>query len=439
MDARAGTSVRPISTARQWYLVIVLMVLGLVAAIDRQCLAVLAPMIKADLGLSDAQVSLLIAVSFAIFNTLTAIPVGWLIDRYSRKTVLGLGAFLWAMVTAVSGLAGSFTQLFWGRAGVGFAEGGLGPTAFSMIRDAVAPERRGRAFSVFGLSNSIGNGASIGLVALAVGVVGPGPHLFPVIGELRSWQVVLIGLGLFSLPFCLLTLPIVEPPRVASREPFLAGYAAAVRFMARERSLFIPIILFMASISALGGSMIGWGPSVAVRIFDMAPQEVGKFLGLVAIVCMPIGLLVSGFIIDALRARGSRTAAARVALGGLLLTIVPTVSLPLAPSPALFLAANAGSLITLGSLYQIANKLLAMAAPRESAGRVVAVYTLCFTGIAALGPLVVGLLSDHAFAAAGQRSLAYALATGSAVFLTIALISTLWIIRSFNRAASRIN
>jgi MFS family permease len=71
--------------------------------------------------------------------------------------------------------------------------------------------------------------------------------------------------------------------------------------------------------------------------------------------------------------------------------------------------------------------------PQVLAGRIVALYTLGYSALAALGPSVVGLLSDLAFANHGERSLGYALATSSAVFIGFGLAAILWTIKSLKR------
>ncbi|MFQ5748363.1 MAG: MFS transporter, partial [Planctomycetota bacterium] len=54
----------------------VLMLVYLFNYLDRQAIAILAEDIKADLGLSDAQVGFLYGTSFAVFYALFGIPLG---------------------------------------------------------------------------------------------------------------------------------------------------------------------------------------------------------------------------------------------------------------------------------------------------------------------------------------------------------------------------
>jgi MFS family permease len=396
-------------------------------------MALLAPAIKQDLGLSDTELSLLLGLAFALFNTLTTIPAGWMVDRFSRRAILSTAALLWSAITAASGLASNFAQLFVGRAGVGLSEGALIPASFSMIRDSVPAASRGRAFSVYGLSTSIGNGAAFALVGAVLAVVGAGGTSIPIVGNLHSWQIVLMTIGTMCLPFAILPLFAQEKVRTAQAQPFLAGYRDAIRCIRAHWSFYLAITLFMGCISMLGTAFLAWLPSVAYRNFDIPLPKVGATLGGIAMICMPLGLLASGFVIDHLRRRGVERAAAWGGLAGLLATAVPTTAATLMPTASAFWIATMLSVLTLATLYQIANNLLALVTPQVLAGRIVALYTLGYSALAALGPSVVGLLSDLAFANHGERSLGYALATSSAVFIGFGLAAILWTIKSLKR------
>lgn len=92
-----------------------------VSFIDRQVITLLVAPIRADLGISDTQMSLLMGFAFAIFYVTMGVPIARLADRYSRRTIIAAGIFLWSLATAACGLARSFMQLFTARVMVGVA------------------------------------------------------------------------------------------------------------------------------------------------------------------------------------------------------------------------------------------------------------------------------------------------------------------------------
>ena len=56
--------------------------------VDRQILGILAPPIKAELGLTDTQLGALGGLAFALFYTALGVPVAWAADRWSRTWIM---------------------------------------------------------------------------------------------------------------------------------------------------------------------------------------------------------------------------------------------------------------------------------------------------------------------------------------------------------------
>ena len=118
-----------------WYALGVLFVVYLVNFVDRQILSILANDIKADLGLTDAQLGFLYGTAFAIFYALFGIPLGRLADGCNRTRLLALGLTAWSIMTALSGFARNGATLAAARVGVGVGEATANPCAYSLIAD----------------------------------------------------------------------------------------------------------------------------------------------------------------------------------------------------------------------------------------------------------------------------------------------------------------
>src|SRR5207249_3312518 len=136
--------------------------------VDRQILSLLVQPIRRDLGITDTQMSLLIGFSFAICFTLFALPLGWLADRHSRRSVLAAGLAGWSLCTAACGLARSFRQMMLFRMGVGMGEATLHPCAYSIIADSFPAERRTTALSVYTTGIYIGSGMAVLAASLVI-------------------------------------------------------------------------------------------------------------------------------------------------------------------------------------------------------------------------------------------------------------------------------
>src|SRR2546427_11936127 len=85
---------------------------------DRQIIGGVGEGIRREWALSDTALGLLGTV-FTLLYAVVGLPLGRLSDRKERRKILAGGVFLWSLLTAVSGLARSFSQLILARLGVG--------------------------------------------------------------------------------------------------------------------------------------------------------------------------------------------------------------------------------------------------------------------------------------------------------------------------------
>jgi SHS family lactate transporter-like MFS transporter len=88
------------------------------------------------------------SVAYAIFLTLAARPFGafffgLLADRYGRRPILMIVVLAFSIFSALSGLAGSLTQLIVIRAFFGFAMGGEWGIGASLVMETIPPRLRG--------------------------------------------------------------------------------------------------------------------------------------------------------------------------------------------------------------------------------------------------------------------------------------------------------
>jgi MFS transporter, FSR family, fosmidomycin resistance protein len=113
------------------------------------------PVFISDLGLSYAQVGLLVTVFFVI-SGLGQASSGFLVDRVGARPVLfaALGVFVCAALAAAN--ATSYPWLIAAAALAGLGNSPFHPVDFSILNQRVSPARLGYAYSVHGLSGSLG-------------------------------------------------------------------------------------------------------------------------------------------------------------------------------------------------------------------------------------------------------------------------------------------
>ena len=125
----------PQSNNYKWFVLAILTVVYSFNFIDRQILVILQEPIKAELGLSDTQLGLLTGFSFAVVYVTAGIPIAWLADRSNRRNIVAVSPGIWSVMTALSGMVQSYTQLLLARLGVGLGEAGGSPPSHSMLSD----------------------------------------------------------------------------------------------------------------------------------------------------------------------------------------------------------------------------------------------------------------------------------------------------------------
>ncbi|WP_409456278.1 MFS transporter [Sphingomonas sp. J315] len=139
-----------------WFSVTILLLVAIMSYLDRQIISLMVEPIKASLGVSDFEIGLLQGVAFGLFYAVFGLPIGWLVDRYSRRKIIYFGMTLWSLAAGACGLASTYTHLLLARFGVGVGEASLSPAAYSMIADLFPPRRLALALGVFATGSSIG-------------------------------------------------------------------------------------------------------------------------------------------------------------------------------------------------------------------------------------------------------------------------------------------
>jgi MFS family permease len=195
-----------------WYVLGVLVLVYMINFIDRQIISILAEDIKADLGVSDADMGFLYGTAFGVFYSLFGIPLGRLADMWYRGRLMTIGLAVWSAMTAVSGFAQNFGHLAAARIGVGIGEATASPCAFSMISDYFPKERRATALAVYSSGLYLGGGLSLfigGAIVQSWNAAYPGGGPLGLVG----WQAAFLAVGLPGLLLALWVATLREPAR----------------------------------------------------------------------------------------------------------------------------------------------------------------------------------------------------------------------------------
>ena len=294
------------SPIRAWYAVGILFFAYAFSFVDRTILTLMVGPIRAELRISDTQVSLLHGFAFAIFYTLLGIPIARLADRNSRRAIISLSAIAWSFACAACGLAHSFWQLFVGRIGVGVGEAGLSPAAYSMLADLFPERRLAVPMSVYTSAIYIGAGLSL---IIGGAVIGAAAHWalpdLPLVGLLRPWQVTFVAVGLPGLVLSALMWTVAEPRRhLSGTRAVDRSMAATLGHLRQHWQAYACYVLGFTLISVIYNVAVAWGPTFLIRRLGTSTPQAGFFLGSVILIGGVGGVLLGGALADLLRRRG---------------------------------------------------------------------------------------------------------------------------------------
>jgi predicted MFS family arabinose efflux permease len=395
------------------YVILVLSTVNVFNYMDRMALAVLSPLVKADLDLSDAELGLLIGLAFSLFYAVCGIPIGRWADRGVRRNIIAVAITIWSVMTALSGAAQNFLQLFALRMGVGAGEAGSMAAGASIVCDYVPLKRRAGALAV------VACGSAVGILA--------GMALAGWLGEIFGWRLTFLILGVPGLALAVIV-------RLTLREPVRGSFdsirddrppdslVATLGHLWRCRTYRL-ITLFLVANGFVQYGLNQWWPSFYARLFGLDLPTVGVYVGIAVGASGGIGVLAGGLLANKVAKRGVQyplmlsavalAVSAPTALASLFVSSA-SVSIVLVAVTGLLWGTSNGPV--LAAQYSVVTSRM-----RGTAGSV-SIFMIAVFGFG-LGPFGVGLLSDMLAPSLGSQSLRYALLLP--VFSTTAMVITL--------------
>ena len=402
------------SNLYRYYILMVLVILNTVNFIDRQIISILAPAIKADLGLSDTQLGVLMGLAFTLFYATLGLPIGRLADKYARVNVLTIVLSLWSAMTALCGTAANYIMLLLMRIGVGVGEAGAGPCSHSLISDLFSREERPRAIGIFSLGVPFGT-----LFGFLFGGL---------LAEEFGWRTTFIIVG---LPGVLLAVLV----RLTIREPARGARDEGVQLIRDEVSLLEGISImwrirtfrtmaYGGALSAFCGYAVNsWTPSFFARTHELGAGEIALPMALSLGVGGGLGSFLGGIITSRLAQRDVRAFLTLpgwsfVLFGVALIFELWSASLLVAYA-ALFIVGFM-QFVLFGPFFGLVQSL----APLRARALATAFIFFIYSGFGfGFGPLYVGALSDLITASLGEaQALQYALSTIPVISIIAGLI-----------------
>jgi MFS family permease len=406
--------------------------LYVMSLVDRYVIIMLVPSIKHSLSISDSEMGMVLGPAFSIIYALFGIPLGWAADRLPRRWVIFMGTILFACATVASAKAGSFVGLFIARACVAIGEASLSPAAYSLMADRFPRTLLTTAGAIFNAASYVGKAAAYTIGGVALGLLG-GKHLIlPLLGAFQSWQFVFLMTGVPSILIALLVFTFRDPPRLIFGGSDSKTDDSAVSYLLVNWRVMFPMLAGLAFAGICSSALSAWVPTYLTRHYGMSPAHFGPILGVINVVTAST-LVIKGGIVDWLYARGVKDIHIRF------YTWILAASLPVAFG-MFFVKSAMTFIIMYGAVDVIALTLIVYLAatiqlivPARLKGRIISVFYLILSllGIG-VGPLIVGLLTDHVFR--DELKVGWSLAAVVFTMLPLALVSFRWSLKPIREA-----
>ncbi len=367
-----------------WRITFLLFLFMVVNFADKIVVGLAGVPITRDLKLTPEQFGLLGSSFFFLFS-ISAVAVGFLVNRVATRWVLLVLALIWAVAQFPMVGEVSFTTLLICRIILGAGEGPAFSVAAHAIYKWFPDDRRTLPTAILSQGSAFG-------VILAV------PALNWIIVN-HSWHYAFGALGIVGLMWAAAWLalgkegPLVPTAAAAAAEPRIP-YARLL-----TSRTFVGCVV--ATFGAFWAMSLGltWFTTYIVAGLGFSQHDAG----LISILPWVFGaaiVLCTGAVSQALTTRGVSTRLARGVLGSLPLIAggVILLTLPLVDSAGLRIAALVVGSGLCGSIYVVCPPMIAEFAPVSQRGAAIAIYGALYTLAGIVAPLVMGAVVQGAAA-----------------------------------------
>lgn len=287
-----------------WTVLFVFLLIYIFNYADRYLISGLVDPIKAEFGVGDQFMGLLMGPAFAILYTTIGIPIARFADRSSRIAIICAGCLVWSIFTGLSGLATGPWTLALARVGVGVGEAAFIAPAYSILADYFRPEKRSLAFAILGLAVYFGQ-----ITGYAVG---------PRIAEWHSWRMAFFIMAAPGILLSVIAWFVVREP--ARQQNTAAAEQLPLLPLTRKlgRTTAFSLMMLGMGLGTLSGVSFGfWGPTLFNRLYELPLSEASSTFGLYFGIAGLSGTLLFGAVADR-AARGGLHRPLLMAAGALL-------------------------------------------------------------------------------------------------------------------------
>ena len=259
----------------------VLTALNLLNYIDRSVLFSVQPLVQSEFHLSNAQAGYLTS-AFFLFYMLAAPIIGPLADRYSRKLLIVIGAFIWSGATLLTAVAHSYDTLLVRHVLVGIGEASFVTISPTFVSDLFPQKNRGRILGIFYMAIPVGT---------AIG------YLAGRLGTMYRWQTPFLVAGAPGFALALMMIFIPEPERGSQDTIRETPDRGKVLGLLRNPAYWTATLGWAAMTFALGGLQV-WMPTFLSRVRGYSLDRANLVFGAITAFDGTVASLAGGWLGD---------------------------------------------------------------------------------------------------------------------------------------------
>ena len=377
---------------------VVLTALNLLNYIDRSVLFAVQPLVQVEFHRSDADFGLLTS-AFFLFYMFAAPLMGPLADRYSRRLIIVMGAFLWSGATLLTAATHSFQTLLIRHTLVGIGEASFVTISPTLVADLFPEQKRGRILGVFYLAIPVGT--ALGYII--------GGNLGPRFG----WRSPFYVASIPGFVLALLLLFIPEPERGMHDSLPETPERSTILGLARNPAFWTATLGMATMTFALGGLSV-WMPTFLSRVRGYPLARANLIFGGITAFDGTVASLAGGWLGDRLLRRTKSgyylVSAASMAMG-VPVMIVALYTTGRTMLPGILLAEF---LLLLNTAPLNAALINSVGAHIRATAIAVNIFMIHLLGDA-LSPWLIGKISDRSSLQSGFISAVVAIAISSAI------------------------
>src|SRR5271166_4521982 len=256
------------STVNARAALLLLAALNFLNYIDRNVLFAVQPLIQKEFALSDEQVGFLTSAFFVCY--MVAAPlITPLADRYSRRWIIAIGAFVWSAATLLSAVTHTYDELLLRHVLVGIGEATFVAISPALLADLYPEHIRGRVMGFFYLATPVGS---------ALGYIIGG-----YLGHHYGWRAPFLISALPGFVLGAAVLGLREPARGASDHLAESFERSSIRGLLHNKAYWSVTLAGAMMTFAIGGLQV-WMPTFLVRMRHMQLDHANTIFGSMTVV-----------------------------------------------------------------------------------------------------------------------------------------------------------